>query len=92
MKRLLLSFPAPCSILLYLHVTPVDAGARASHALGAWPSSSRQIGGYDAASEMVLILDVARFKYPPHWAPLHDVWNAMCALDTSTGDTCRRYA
>jgi len=43
------------------------------------------IGGYDAASEMVLILDVARFKYPPHWAPLHDVWNAMCALDTSTG-------
>ena len=27
------------------------------------------IGGYDAASDQVLLLDVARFKYPPHWVP-----------------------
>ena len=25
------------------------------------------IGGYHAARDLVLILDVARFKYPPHW-------------------------
>jgi hypothetical protein len=25
------------------------------------------IGGYHAPSDSVLILDVARFKYPPHW-------------------------
>ena len=28
------------------------------------------IGGYSAAEDMVLILDTARFKYPPHWVPL----------------------
>ncbi|KAK9733774.1 hypothetical protein RND81_04G091300 [Saponaria officinalis] len=25
------------------------------------------VGGYHAGKDMVLILDVARFKYPPHW-------------------------
>ena len=25
---------------------------------------------YDAATDSVLVLDVARFKYPPHWVPL----------------------
>lgn len=25
------------------------------------------IGGYNMRSDMVLIMDVARFKYPPHW-------------------------
>ena len=24
-------------------------------------------GGYHAERDMVLILDTARFKYPPHW-------------------------
>lgn len=28
------------------------------------------IGGYSAQEDMVLILDTARFKYPPHWVPL----------------------
>jgi glutathione gamma-glutamylcysteinyltransferase len=28
------------------------------------------IGGYSAREDMVLILDTARFKYPPHWVPL----------------------
>jgi hypothetical protein len=26
---------------------------------------------------MVLILDVARFKYPPHWVPLEVLYEAM---------------
>lgn len=28
------------------------------------------IGGYNAERDMALILEVARFKYPPHWIPL----------------------
>ena len=33
-------------------------------------ATSAPIGGYSAAEDMVLILDTARFKYPPHWVPL----------------------
>jgi glutathione gamma-glutamylcysteinyltransferase len=25
------------------------------------------LAGYHAASDLTLVLDVARFKYPPHW-------------------------
>ena len=35
------------------------------------------IGGYHNASDRVLIFDVARFKYPPHWVDLTTVWKAM---------------
>ena len=35
------------------------------------------IGGYHAARDMVLILDVARFKLPPHWVPLQTLVQAM---------------
>uniref|UniRef100_A0ACD5VB30 Uncharacterized protein n=1 Tax=Avena sativa TaxID=4498 RepID=A0ACD5VB30_AVESA len=34
---------------------------------------------------MALILDVARFKYPPHWVPLTLLWEAMNTTDESTG-------
>lgn len=43
------------------------------------------IGGYHAARELVLVLDVARFKYPPHWLPLDQLFRAMLPLDTVTG-------
>ncbi|KAG8363707.1 hypothetical protein BUALT_Bualt19G0050400 [Buddleja alternifolia] len=43
------------------------------------------IGGYHAESDMVLILDVARFKYPPHWVPLSLLWEAMDTVDQATG-------
>ncbi|XP_010905811.1 glutathione gamma-glutamylcysteinyltransferase 1 isoform X2 [Elaeis guineensis] len=43
------------------------------------------IGGYHAESDMVLILDVARFKYPPHWVPLELLWKAMDTIDEATG-------
>ncbi|MEO5767719.1 MAG: phytochelatin synthase family protein, partial [Polyangia bacterium] len=32
------------------------------------------IAGYHPARDLVLILDVARFKYPPHWVPLSALW------------------
>jgi hypothetical protein len=42
------------------------------------------VGAYDPASDSVLVLDVARFKYPPWWASLSEVWKAMTAIDAST--------
>lgn len=43
------------------------------------------IGGYHAGRDMALILDVARFKYPPHWVPLSLLWEAMGHVDETTG-------
>ncbi|GMH30899.1 hypothetical protein Nepgr_032742 [Nepenthes gracilis] len=43
------------------------------------------IGGYHAGKDLVLILDVARFKYPPHWVPLTLLWEAMNTVDEATG-------
>ena len=42
------------------------------------------VGGYHADTDRVLILDVARFKHPPHWVPLAKLWEAMCATDAET--------
>jgi glutathione gamma-glutamylcysteinyltransferase len=44
------------------------------------------IGGYHAARDLTLILDVARFKYPPHWVPAEQLWRAMRAVDPTTGE------
>ncbi|XP_002976553.2 glutathione gamma-glutamylcysteinyltransferase 2 isoform X3 [Selaginella moellendorffii] len=43
------------------------------------------IGGYHERRDMALILDVARFKYPPHWVPLNVLWDAVNTVDVSTG-------
>jgi glutathione gamma-glutamylcysteinyltransferase len=43
------------------------------------------IGGYHAARDLALILDVARFKYPPHWVSAEQLWRAMHATDPATG-------
>ena len=43
------------------------------------------VGGYDRASDAVLLLDVARFKYPPHWVPLPLLLDAMGRQDAATG-------
>lgn len=43
------------------------------------------IGGYHAARDLVLVLDVARFKYPPHWVPVESLWRAMSSIDGATG-------
>jgi glutathione gamma-glutamylcysteinyltransferase len=43
------------------------------------------IGGYSPEQDMVLILDTARFKYPPHWLKLESVYHAMQACDPVTG-------
>lgn len=43
------------------------------------------IGGYNPYRDMVLILDVERFKYPPHWVYLPELWEAVKSFDESTG-------
>ncbi len=43
------------------------------------------IGGYHAARDLVLVLDVARFKYPPHWIALDRLDAAMRTIDPSNG-------
>jgi glutathione gamma-glutamylcysteinyltransferase len=43
------------------------------------------IGGYHQARDLVLMLDVARFKYPPHWIPLRALDAAMRTTDHSSG-------
>lgn len=43
------------------------------------------LGGYHRERDLVLILDVARFKYPPHWVSAEQLWRAMQPLDPATG-------
>lgn len=43
------------------------------------------IGGFHEARDLVLVLDVARFKYPPHWVSVERLWRAMQSIDAQTG-------
>ena len=43
------------------------------------------IGAYDEASDHVLVLDTARFKYGPHWVPLPLMFEALIPEDPDTG-------
>jgi len=43
------------------------------------------IGGYNEKLDYALILDVAKFKYPPHWVPLDVLYGAMDTLDGTRG-------
>ena len=45
------------------------------------------IGGYHAESDRVLVLDVARFKHPPHWLPLPALFAAMEGIDKTTNQS-----
>lgn len=48
------------------------------------------IAAYDKSTDMVLILDTARFKYGPHWVPLSLLFEAMLPHDPDTS-TSRGY-
>ena len=39
------------------------------------------VGGYHQARDLALILDVARFKYPPHWMSVERLWQATHPVD-----------
>jgi len=42
------------------------------------------IGAYDQKYDRVLILDVARYKYPPIWVKVKDLWRAINTMDSSS--------
>jgi glutathione gamma-glutamylcysteinyltransferase len=42
------------------------------------------LAAWHRASDHVLVLDVARFKYPPHWVPVERLWRAMATRDDAT--------
>ena len=41
-------------------------------------------GAYDEATDRVLVLDVAKYKYPPVWVPLATLHEAMKAVDSDS--------
>lgn len=43
------------------------------------------LGGFHEGRDLALILDVARFKYPPHWVSAEQLWRAMQPNDPATG-------
>jgi hypothetical protein len=43
------------------------------------------LAAYDEASDSVLMLDVAKFKYPPAWLPLAELLPAMQNVDSDSG-------
>lgn len=45
------------------------------------------IAAYETSRDMVLLYDVAQFKYPPHWVLLTDMVEAMQSVDPQTGQS-----
>lgn len=45
------------------------------------------LAAYNAASDRVLILDVAAYKYPPVWVSTDGLWKAMNTVDAASGHT-----
>jgi hypothetical protein len=43
------------------------------------------LAAYDPGSDTVLILDVARYRYPAMWVSAADLWQAMRTADASAG-------
>jgi hypothetical protein len=43
------------------------------------------IAAFHAPSDRVLILDVARYRYPSVWVPVVDLWQAIRTVDSSSG-------
>ena len=67
------SSPARRSVLVASYARPVLNQSGSGH--------FSPIGGYHQGRDLVLILDVARFKYPPHWVPLTTLFLAMQGID-----------
>jgi hypothetical protein len=40
------------------------------------------LGAYNSKADRFLLMDVARYKYPPAWVTAEDLWNAMNTVDT----------
>ena len=49
------------------------------------------LAAYDAKADRFLILDVARYKYPPVWVKTAEIFGAMNTPDASNGDKTRGF-
>jgi hypothetical protein len=49
------------------------------------------LAAYDAKEDRFLILDVARYKYPPVWVRASDLFDAMNTTDAANGNKTRGY-
>jgi Phytochelatin synthase len=49
------------------------------------------LAAYDAKSDRFLILDVARYKYPPVWVTASDLFTAMNTTDAANNNKTRGY-
>lgn len=49
------------------------------------------LAAYDADTDRFLILDVARYKYPPVWVQAAELFAAMNTTDSDNGDRTRGY-
>ncbi len=89
------SYPAEASSLseLRYHVRASSSSPGGVHVVAAYSRKVlgqsgdghySPVGGYHRGRDLALILDVARFKYPPHWAPLAAVWDSMQPEDPVT--------
>ncbi len=45
------------------------------------------LAAYHEETDRFLILDVARYKYPPVWVEAATLWEAMNTMDTTAGKT-----
>jgi len=45
------------------------------------------IGAYHAATDRLLVMDVATYKYPYTWVPVRTLWTAMNTVDLDSGRT-----
>lgn len=45
------------------------------------------VAAYNEESDRFLILDVARYKYPPVWVEAEDLWQAMATRDSTSSKT-----
>ena len=61
----------------------VDFDRQALHQLGNGHFSP--IGAYDSKTDSVLILDVAKYKYPPFWVTTSDLLASLKTIDPDTG-------
>ena len=49
------------------------------------------LAAYDARSDRFLIMDVARYKYPPAWVKATDLYAALDTVDVGNGGATRGY-
>jgi len=45
------------------------------------------VGAYDADTDRVLVLDVAKYKYPPVWMTVADLYKAINTIDSGSNKT-----